>query len=272
MRPLLIALVMAGCAHVTTRTGSNGTRVVVESENALKQVKCGPGPCRTIRMLPAGARAIRFDASGAIVGWLEDEALSGRPVARPRPDGVDARRFSPDCLFVGDAWTCAQDGCLVGPLAPESPICGDALRPLAFDGTRLVIRTNAALRVVGPRPREWPLTDVLDASLGPDATLLVLRRDNSGSSVKSELFVIRAFDEPVRIFRAPILGSPVWDGPDHALIIRADGGLIDDLLAHAPDEFGGEATGGELIRIDLNTGGSETVRALAGRRVRAIAR
>ena len=69
------------------------------------------------------------------------------------------------------------------------------------------------------------------------------------------------------LLEAPILSAPVLT-ERAVVIVRAEGDVMAQLLAHAPDEFGGESLAGEPIEL---TGDKlRTVPGLEDKSVRTI--
>lgn len=254
--------------------------------------------------LPPRARALRTSPDGRFVAWVEDRTDGERPASLLFLRGVDGRvaplgpaafrdreafglgvRATGEVLFVGaqaasgtdhvtgpggEAWV--DHGCLVvRGFTPAGPVCGDALRPLDVRDGRVVARTNASVIVADAvAVTSRAMTEVLDARFGPDQRLLVVRRANDGPSVSDELLVGAARGDLRSVLRGPILISARWARDGGLLVVRAEGDAMENLLEHAPDEFGGEALAGDAVRVDAATGAAVPVEGLEGRLVRAL--
>ena len=144
-------------------------------------------------------------------------------------------------------------GCLFAPsLAVNGSPCDPALRPvdylhgllLARDNRGLIeIRTDSSLRV--------PLTDVVDARVRRHGEAVVVRRvDDHGKPAES--VVLMHPDEALReATRGAVIISATFDSDGGLLVIRRSvrKDIYELLLAHAPDEFGGEALSGDAVRF-----------------------
>lgn len=298
MRPaLLIALALVtACRTLPARVD---LVAVVETEHDLELRERAGGHWTAHGTLPRAARAIRFSPDGSRVAWVEDratgmngtiEAFERAPSGEIRPlgalqareeqafglavdDRTGTRKMGPGAMFrdlviTRDGAAHVRDGCLEVSPALAMPICGDALRPLDIRSGTVVARTNASL-VIGDQHgvSARDITDVIDAQLGPDDALVVLRRSQSSGRVEDVLLVGNRAGTFQERLRAPVIVSARWAG-DHVVAIRADGRIMDNLLAHAPDEFGGEAISGEAVELDER--GAHPIAGLEGAKVRDL--
>lgn len=218
------------------RCSPNGQRIafvvdrVEGNGGAIDAFELGPeGRCT--RLGPVPARAL--EAFGLAVP-------NRGPVQVLRDDGTHRH-----AIVTPSGSAEIHSGCIASSTREHA--CGEAIRPLdVVDGT-LVWRTNTSL-FVGHFER--PLTDVLDARLSPNGRLFVVRRDQSSGRVEDVLLVGPREGALVEWLRAPVLVKAEWLDERSIAVIRADGDAMTNLLAHAADEYGGEAVAGEAIVVD----------------------
>jgi len=71
--------------------------------------------------------------------------------------------------------------------------------------------------------------------------------------------------------KRPVVIAATWSGNEIAIIRRQHRkDIYELLLAHAPDEFGGEAIGGEAVLVDPTTLRERPYPGLEGRQVRVL--
>jgi hypothetical protein len=270
-RAILLATLLLAC-----RATSPALVAVVEREGRCVLVTKNAGEWLDRAHLPTDARALRFSPDGRRVLFVRDRVVGseGRiEAAELREDGTNAplgplpaRRLEAFGLAAPDvgparllsddgahrdvivtAWgeASVRSGCIVSTLGLSA--CGEAIRPLDLRGGHLAWRTNSSLFV---DDSERPLTDVVDARLGPEGRLLVVRRDQSSGRVEDVLLVGGVEGPLVDWLRAPVIVKAVWLDVNRVVAIRADGDAMTNLLAHAPDEYGGEALAGEAVVVD----------------------
>lgn len=153
--------------------------------------------------------------------------------------------------------------------------CGDVLEPLDLFDEVLVARTNRGLVRIDPQDgrTELALGDVAAASVGPGRRLVIIRRVDRGGIVFEQVAVVRGQDAAGALER-PIVVSAGWDDDRSLLVVerlqRKD--LLELMLAHAPAEFGGEASSGTAIRVDVDTREARPVAGLEEKAVRTLFR
>lgn len=208
---------------------------------------------------------------GGRVAWTDEE---GRLKLRD-PAGVvsDLGEGAMPLFGAGDllVHVGAPGSCVQAP-PPTPQICGRLVRPLALDGRTLFGQSEQRLAIVAPGREEYiPMLQLIAARPGPGGQVLVTR---------IEQFRDKSFDE-LGLFEGgklrplgqyPVLTSAEWDRDGTVLLVRAQArrSVYDQLLAHAMEEFGGEASVGEAVRLELAGGAETPISELAGRRVRAL--
>lgn len=164
----------------------------------------------------------------------------------------------------------ARGACIRTP-PPLPEVCGELLKPLAIDGDTVYAQSEQRLAIVGPGREEYhPVLQLLAARPGPHGVLL-LRLEQLRERTVDELVLLRDGKQRM-LLQTMVLTSAEWDRDGSVLLVRSPTrrSLIDLMLAHAPEEFGGAASIGEAVRLDLATGRETPVEGLVGRRVRGL--
>jgi hypothetical protein len=164
------------------------------------------------------------------------------------------------------------DNCLAN-VAP--PVCGNALRPLEGRDEVLLSRTNTGLTWSDAHgARSFALRDVIDARRQPSSSAVaVIHRVDDDGRTREALSLWTGGDTLTELLRADVIISAEWDGAT-LLVVREEHVAIiyDVLLAHAPEEFGGEAMSGEALRVDPRTQTTTRLPWFEGKRVRRLIR
>jgi hypothetical protein len=165
-------------------------------------------------------------------------------------------------------------GCLEAPaMGISGSPCGDALRLIEYTGGTLLARNNRALwEIRRDNKVVIPASDTVDARLWRHSELLVVRRVTEAKSVSEVVEVRRPNEVPKEITRAAVIVSAGFDSDGSILVIRAASrkDLFELMLAHAPDEFGGEALPGEAVRFSPSRQVESQIPGLELQRVRAL--
>jgi hypothetical protein len=144
-------------------------------------------------------------------------------------------------------------GCLQAPaIGSTGSLCGGALRPVDYLRGVLLARDNRGVLELGlGQPHRIAMSDVLDAHLRHHGEVVVTRRVNEGKSVAEAVYVLRPDDIVREVTRSAVIVSARFDSDGGILVVRSSirKSLYDNLLAHAPDEFGGEALAGDALRF-----------------------
>ncbi len=300
---VLTALAVAACPASPRVAPPPELAAVVETRAGLALWRGREGSFRPVATLPRDARALRFAPDGRDLAFVEDDpprmrvdALVGGALRIVAPD-APFRRLQAFGLAIDDrgrTWILGPTGedrevvaspsgatlsvaasdCLVSVPSALPDVCGAALRPLALAGRLALARTNAALLLLHNRSTEsLPMTGIVSAAFGPRDQVLVLRRANDGPQVEDEVVLVSPWPRRRVLLRAPLVVSVSWDAGGNVLAVRRTlpVSLVASLLAHAPDEFGGEAIGGEAVHIQLPTGTVSPVHGLERQTVRALA-
>jgi hypothetical protein len=138
----------------------------------------------------------------------------------------------------------------------------------------LLARTNAALLwSEAGAVRSLKLNDVVDARRKPQTTLALVIHRVDADGVASDAVSVWSSAGLSALTRNDVIIDAAWDR-ESVLLVRKESrtDLYELMLAHAPEEFGGEALSGDAVRLDMQT---KTVRPLAGlesKRVRRLFR
>ena len=303
MRSLTPALLLALTACRTAPTTCEERVVVVESAR-LTVLSARKGSWKPSGTLPLTARAVRFSPDGRRLAYLLDQPLGdqmgttvqlqadGKPPQQLGWAGFRERRAfgldvtASDVLFLtgeglrdrtGAVDTQAthpvrgltvRQNCLQAPFALSEPVCGPALWPMDRRVSTLLARTNAEVIQAGPSTvRRYPMQDAQEGRLGDGGRLFVVVRSQEGG-VHDRLLAIAPGTEPRVLLEGPILTSLTLNASGQPRVIRSSGGTMENLLAHAPDEFGGAAVGGDAVEIV--DGVVRPIPGLEGKPVRAL--
>lgn len=268
---------------------------VVELESQLVLQHHRNGIWKTVAFLPHHARAIRVTPDGQRVAWVIDTASNGRPISEVwslrvgsvpvRHGEAGFRRYrsfaleqSVDRLIWLSADGLRSDaggpfpgtqhlaghrvaGDCAYPSWGADPICAEAVRLLDGTSGRLLMRTHeAVLSLTAGTSTRQPIGDVTEGRLMADGRWVVVQRHQGDGLVRDRLVT----SDGTTLLEAPILGRPAVT--DHSIVVvRADGDVMTQLLAHAPDEFDGELIRGEAVEVI-----GDSIRAVAGLEDRTV--
>jgi hypothetical protein len=195
-------------------------------------------------------------------------------------DGRDGAELGRGAWLVGGpgdgvAWIDAETHCLTArPDDFVSTACDRALRPLHWTDAGLLATDGRTLsRFDSSGTQMYPVSHVVDARLGPDGRIAVIRKAWVDDVEQEELFVL----DPLGVRglgRFAVIVSAEWDDDGTLLVVRRRErrDIYELLLAHAPEEFGGEALAGEALRIDPATGREAPLDGVADQPVRLVVR
>jgi hypothetical protein len=165
-------------------------------------------------------------------------------------------------------------GCLASTdgLVPLAVVCGNAVRPLQYADGLLLARDNHGLilatkteitRVVMP--------EVVDAR-ARKRVFLATRRVNEKGRLSEAVTLLRRTEPQREVTRGAVIVSAGFDLDGSVLVVRAPArdDLYQLMLAHAPEEFGGEALSGHAYRYSAVHLTEAEVPGLELERVRAL--
>lgn len=170
-----------------------------------------------------------------------------------------------------------QNGCLASTdgLVPLGKLCADAIRPLQYGEGELLARDNHGLwQVTREKIGRVLLKEVVDAQVRKHDTLLVVHRvDERGKPVEA-VTLMRPGEPQAEATRGAIIISARFDQDGGVLVVRAPSrsDLYQLMLAHAPEEFGGEALAGHAYRYSPTHLRETEVPGLELERVRVLFR
>jgi hypothetical protein len=283
-RWLLLILMSAACVTPRPSGIAPGPLIaIVEEADRLTVLREDASRWTVIAALPLQARAVRLSDDAREFAWLTDDLLHGVPGTRGHhgsvgsivdvPIAVEAVLSRPRLWATNDF--SVQRGCVVSRAsAPAPPLCGEALQVVERNETGWLVRSNRGLvQQAGAREASLPLRDVFDARARRDDILIAHRVDEKGI-VEDALSVWTPPVDVSEITRAAVIIDAEWDDDGTLLIVRKQTrkDVYELMLAHAPEEFGGEAISGEAVRVDARTRAEAPVIGLEGKLVRRLFR
>jgi hypothetical protein len=227
-----------------------------------------PRPLGTLGLRKRQAMGLAVANNGRVVFLNEAgdlvEAGAGRRIARGTEVILGDRG---ELVYVDDK------GCLVDDAGLFQSHCDNETRPLELTAGLLLARDNELLLQIAETTRADRYTGILDAhSWHRGHRILLLRRSNDGPVPLDVVTVLRPQLIPREVAHAPIIVSARFDGDGGILIVRVPlrKDVYQQILAHAPDEFGGEILWGEAVRITPERFEEKSIPGLETEHVRAL--